>query len=84
MNRKTKFTICRNGFLKGFFTAMAVTYLFYQSMAISVPVSFVYGLYGIFREKKEYRKSQNYEITLEVRLLNMSEPTRPPERGFGR
>lgn len=59
--------IYRNGFLKGFGVAMLVTYLFYRHLLISFFISVIYGIYYIFREKKEYRKRQQYEINLEFR-----------------
>lgn len=47
--------------------AMAVTCLFYRNLAISGMISVFYGLYYIFREKREYQKKQYYEITLEFK-----------------
>lgn len=67
MDRKTKFKVCRMGFLKGFLSALAVTYLFYRNLAISCMISVIYGFYNVFRERKEYQKKQCYEITLEFR-----------------
>ena len=67
MDRKTKFKVCRMGFLKGFLSALAVTYLFYRNLAISCMISVIYGFYNVFRERKEYQKKQCYELTLEFR-----------------
>ena len=58
MDRKTKFKVCRMGFLKGFLSALAVTYLFYRNLAISCMISVIYGFYNVFRERKEYQKKQ--------------------------
>lgn len=66
-DKKMKFKVYRNGFLKGCIVSMAVTYLFYRSLVISGIVSLLYGIYNIFQGKKEYIKKQHYEITLEFR-----------------
>jgi len=67
MDSRIRFKVWCTGFLKGFLLAMAVTYLFYRNLAISCMISVVYGFYNTFWEKREYRKRQQYEITLEFR-----------------
>lgn len=67
MGGKIKFKIYCRGFGKGFFIAMSVTYLFYRSLVIAGVISVIYGIYSVFREKKQYQKRQRYEITLQFR-----------------
>lgn len=67
MMKREKWKVCITGFGKGFFQAALVSYLFYRSILLSSAVSVVYGVYSVFREEKEHRKRQRYEITLQFR-----------------
>lgn len=59
--------VYRNGFFKGFGMAMLVSYLFYRHLLFSLLVSTGYGIFHIFKEKREYWKKQQNEINLEFR-----------------
>ena len=59
--------VYRNGFLKGFFLAVLVTFLFYRDLLISLFISVIYGIYYIFYEKKAFQRKQEYEINLQFR-----------------
>lgn len=66
-NLKGMVKVYRNGFFKGFGMAMLVSYLFYRHLLLSLVVSTGYGIFYIFREKRDYWKKQQYEINLEFR-----------------
>lgn len=67
MRGKIHWKVCAKGFGKGFFTAALVSYLFYRNLLFSLVLSIGYGVYSIFREKKDYLKNQHYEINLQFR-----------------
>lgn len=54
-------------FLKGFFQAGILGFLFYKSILIMVIFGTGYGICNIFREKKRFRKKQEKQITWEFR-----------------
>ncbi len=64
---RIRLRICCIGFLKGFFLAMSITFLFYRSLSMAAGISIGYGVCYIFRAEKEYRRKQQYEITLEFK-----------------
>lgn len=67
MDERVGFKVLCNGFLKGASIAMFVAFLFYRSLIIAGTISILYGVYYVFRMRKEYQRKQYDEITLEFR-----------------
>jgi len=67
MGIKQQWKIYGRGVGKGFFKAALVSYLFYRNVGISFVLAAGYAVYSAFREKKDHRKKQQYEITLQFR-----------------
>lgn len=57
----------KKGFLTGFGKAMLISYLFYCHILFSICVSIVSGICFLLWERREERKRQQYEITLQFR-----------------
>ena len=67
MRKKEDYLIMGKGYGKGFAKAAAITYLFYRSIVFSVLSGVLFGIPGIYLERKKEREEQCREITLQFR-----------------